>query len=64
MLIRMDIEAGDAVVIDDALSGVESAKAAGLDVIAVNNEHLAGLSEYAGSLENLYRALDPEDCIK
>jgi beta-phosphoglucomutase-like phosphatase (HAD superfamily) len=44
-------------VVEDALSGVQSARAAGLDSIAINNPELAELPEYAGSLEHIVGAL-------
>jgi HAD superfamily hydrolase (TIGR01509 family) len=46
-----------AVAIEDAPSGIESAKSAGLDVVAVNNPKLLGSSEYVGSLLMLYESL-------
>lgn len=45
-------------VVEDALNGIVSARAAGIDAIAVNNPELAHLPEYAGSLEDIRRALD------
>jgi HAD superfamily hydrolase (TIGR01509 family) len=44
-------------VVEDAFNGILSARAAGLDAIAVNNPELAHLSEYAGSLENVINCL-------
>jgi HAD superfamily hydrolase (TIGR01509 family) len=46
-----------AVAIEDALSGIESARAAGLACMAVNNPELAALPEYAGTLADLLLAL-------
>jgi HAD superfamily hydrolase (TIGR01509 family) len=45
-------------VLEYAFNGILSARAAGLDAIAVNNPELAHLPEFAGSLENVYRAMD------
>ena len=47
----------DSVVIEDASAGVESAHAAGLDVVVVNNDSLSGIEGYLGSLENLHKLL-------
>jgi len=52
------IEPGRALVIEDAWNGIISARAAGLDAIAVNNPELAHLPEYAGPLGNIHEALD------
>jgi len=53
---RAAIAPAQALVIEDALSGIESARAAGLDCIAVNNPELVTLPEYAGTLEDLLKA--------
>jgi HAD superfamily hydrolase (TIGR01509 family) len=45
-----------ALVIEDALSGIESARVAGLACIAVNNPALVALPEYAGSLAGVLEA--------
>ena len=55
---RGAISRADALVIEDARSGVESSRAAGLDCIVVNNPQLAALPEYAGTLEDLLSAID------
>jgi len=44
-------------VVEDAFNGILSARAAGLDAIAVNNPELAHLPEYAGSLEDVINCL-------
>ena len=56
-LCRFGLCKEDTVVIEDAASGLESAQAAALSVIIVNNPKLAGVPQYAGSLMNLWRAL-------
>jgi HAD superfamily hydrolase (TIGR01509 family) len=53
---RGAIEAERALVIEDALSGIESARAAGLACIAVNNPALVALPEYGGSLADVFEA--------
>jgi len=53
-----EIEAGRALIVEDALNGIVSARAAGIEAIAVNNPALAHLPEYAGSLKNLLDAMD------
>lgn len=40
-----------ALALEDALPGIQSAKAAGLNVVAVNNPELSHLSEYVGTLK-------------
>lgn len=54
---RASIPRDTAIVLEDALSGVESARAAGLACLAVNNPELAALPEYAGTLEDVLLAL-------
>jgi HAD superfamily hydrolase (TIGR01509 family) len=54
---RGAIDPADALAIEDAISGILAARAAGLDGIAVNNPELAELPEYAGTLENIAAAL-------
>lgn len=54
---RGSIAPGEALAIEDALNGVEAARAAGIACVAVNNPELAGLPEYAGTLGDLLRAL-------
>jgi HAD superfamily hydrolase (TIGR01509 family) len=54
---RASIDVARALVVEDALSGIESAHAAGLACIAVNNVALAALPEYAGSLRDVLTAL-------
>lgn len=51
------ISTQESIAIEDAASGIESAKAAGLEVIAVNNDALSGTDEYLGTLEQLYQML-------
>jgi HAD superfamily hydrolase (TIGR01509 family) len=46
-----------ALVVEDALTGILAARAAGMDAIAVNNPLLSDLPEYAGSMEDLVSAL-------
>lgn len=43
-----------ALAIEDALPGIQSAKAAGLNVVAVNNPELSHLVEYVGSLQDFH----------
>ncbi len=43
-----------ALAIEDALPGIQSAKAAGLNVLAVNNPELSNLPEYVGTLKDLH----------
>jgi HAD superfamily hydrolase (TIGR01509 family) len=56
-LARASINPAQALVIEDAFSGVQSARSAGLECIAVNNDELSALPEYAGTLENVLAAL-------
>ncbi len=44
-----------AVAIEDAISGIESARRAGLDVIAVNNPSFVGQDHYVGTLSDLHQ---------
>jgi len=53
---RAAIQPAQALVIEDALSGIESALAAGLECIVVNNPELITLPEYAGTLADLLLA--------
>jgi HAD superfamily hydrolase (TIGR01509 family) len=55
---KAGLEPSQSLVVEDAFNGILSARAAGLDAIAVNNPELAHLPEYAGTLENVHRALD------
>lgn len=48
------IEASCAIAIEDALPGIQSAMAAGLSVMAVNNAELSHLPEYVGTLKDLH----------
>lgn len=48
------IEASCAIAIEDALPGIQSARAAGLSVMAVNNTELSHLPEYVGTLKDLH----------
>jgi HAD superfamily hydrolase (TIGR01509 family) len=57
---RASLVPGEAIVIEDALSGVIAARAAGIDSIALNNPELAELPEYAGTLEHFAAALFPK----
>lgn len=43
-----------AIAIEDALPGIQSARAAGLSVMAVNNAELSHLPEYVGTLKDLH----------
>lgn len=43
----------EALVVEDALSGIQSARSAGLAAIAVNNEELASLPEWAGTIADV-----------
>jgi len=54
---RASIAPDQALVFEDALSGIESARAAGLACIAVNNPALVALPEYAGSLVDVFEAV-------
>jgi HAD superfamily hydrolase (TIGR01509 family) len=54
---RAAIAPSSALAVEDALSGIQSARAAGLDSIAINNPELAELPEYAGTLEDILTAL-------
>ena len=54
---RASIAPERALVIEDALSGIESARAAGLACIAVNNPEAAALPEYAGTLADVFEAV-------
>ena len=47
----------DALVVEDALSGIEAGRAAGLDVIAVNNTELEHLEEFLGTIADLHAVL-------
>jgi beta-phosphoglucomutase-like phosphatase (HAD superfamily) len=58
-VLRFCVEPQQAIVVEDAVSGIESAKAAGLDVIAVNNPELEQTREYAGTLAEICQALRP-----
>ena len=51
------ISPAQSLVIEDALSGIEAARAAGLTGIVVNNPELAHLPEYAGTLAELLACL-------
>jgi HAD superfamily hydrolase (TIGR01509 family) len=51
------LEPGRSLVVEDAVNCILSARAAGLDAIAVNNPELAHLPEYAGSLEDVINCL-------
>jgi beta-phosphoglucomutase-like phosphatase (HAD superfamily) len=46
-----------ALVVEDAATGIQSARAAGLACIAVNNQELAALKDYAGTLCEVLTAL-------
>jgi HAD superfamily hydrolase (TIGR01509 family) len=48
------IETSSAIAIEDALPGIQSARAAGLSVMAVNNAELSHLPEYVGTLKDLH----------
>lgn len=48
------IEPAHAIAVEDALPGIQSARAAGLNVIAVNNTELSHLPEYVGTLKDLH----------
>jgi HAD superfamily hydrolase (TIGR01509 family) len=54
---RAAIPPAEAIAIEDALNGIEAARAAGIACVAVNNPELAHLPEYAGTLETLLKAL-------
>lgn len=54
---QMGISKEAAVVVEDALLGIEAARAAGLDVIAVNNQELAHMDEFVGTIADLHIAL-------
>lgn len=47
------IDPDSAVALEDALPGIQSAQAAGLTVLAVNNSELSHLPEFVGSLKDL-----------
>lgn len=49
-----NIDSTSAVAIEDALPGIQSARAAGLKVMAVNNVELSHLPEYVGTLKDLH----------
>jgi HAD superfamily hydrolase (TIGR01509 family) len=53
---RAGISPPAALAVEDARSGIVSARAAGIDSIAINNRELADLPEYAGSLRDLSAA--------
>lgn len=48
------IEPASAIALEDALAGIQSAQAAGLKVVAVNNIELSHLPEFVGSLKDLH----------
>lgn len=48
------IEAARAIALEDALAGIQSAQAAGLNFVAVNNIELSHLPEFVGSLKDLH----------
>lgn len=54
---QMQIAKDIALVVEDAISGVEAGKAAGLEVIAVNNPELQDTDEYFGTIADLHEAL-------
>jgi len=54
---RAAIRPEKALVVEDALSGIHSARAAGLKAVVVNNSELVALPEYAGTLEDILTAL-------
>lgn len=51
---QMRIEKEIALVVEDAVSGVQAGKAAGLEVIAVNNPELEDTNEYVGTIADLH----------
>lgn len=51
------IDRTTAIAIEDALLGIQSANAAGLKAIAVNNSELAHMPEYVGTLKDLLERL-------
>jgi HAD superfamily hydrolase (TIGR01509 family) len=53
---RGEVVPAAAVAIEDAVSGIEAARAAGIDCLAVNNPELAGLPEFVGTMTDLLRA--------
>ena len=48
------LDTRQALAIEDALPGIQSARAAGLNVVAVNNPELSHLPEYVGTLQDLH----------
>ena len=52
------VEASRTVAIEDARNGIISARAAGVDVIGVNNPQLTDLPEFSGSIEDLMTVLN------
>ncbi|HIA51683.1 MAG TPA: HAD family hydrolase [Candidatus Melainabacteria bacterium] len=50
------IQPRTALALEDALTGIQSAQAAGLNVLAVNNTELSHLPEFVGSLKDLHEA--------
>ncbi|HEY9760863.1 MAG TPA: HAD family hydrolase [Oculatellaceae cyanobacterium] len=54
---QMQVRKEAAIVVEDALSGIEAGRSAGLDVIAVNNSELARMDEFIGTITDLHAAL-------
>jgi beta-phosphoglucomutase len=54
---RAGLLAQECIVVEDAIAGIESARAAKLEVIVVNNTGLSQRAEYIGTLADLYDAL-------
>jgi HAD superfamily hydrolase (TIGR01509 family) len=54
---RAELSPAESIAIEDALAGVESAQAAGLDVLILNNPSLSQMPEYVGSFSELHNAL-------
>jgi len=48
------IHANTALALEDAVSGIQSARSAGLNVLAVNNLELSHLPEYVGTIKDLH----------
>lgn len=58
---RARISRQEAIAIEDAIAGVESAKAAGLEVLILNNPELAEMPEYMGTFLELHEAIAASD---
>lgn len=56
-IVRAGISLDQALAIEDALSGIEAARAAGIECVAVNNPELSALPEYVGTLTDILPAL-------